>query len=210
MPLQNRIRPDGEIIHAAWRGSLMGNRGGRIHDPETKTLLKRKWASKRWISCVLEFKNRQRQVMGNSYTELFFSDEVTALATGHRPCFECQRRVANSFAEYWRQVENLTKPPMADEMDAILHSQRLAEPQRVSDAELDALPDGAMVMTGDTYYAIYKGEFMQWQDGKYQAARRPKTGPVVCLTAPIIVKILQAGYAPKWYSSAKGSGHGSS
>ena len=86
MPLQNRVFPTGAIQSSPERGTLMGNRGGRIHDPATRELHPtRRWASKQWITCVLEFKGRHRQVMGQSYTELFFLDEVTALARRPSP-----------------------------------------------------------------------------------------------------------------------------
>ena len=120
MGLQNRVLPTGEIAAQNWRGNFIGNRGGKIHDPATKTLLKRRWASKQWIICVTEFKNRQRDVMGNGYTELFFLDEVSALACGHRPCFECQRERAKEFAEIWKQIYALETNRIAGEIDKTL------------------------------------------------------------------------------------------
>ena len=106
MPLQNRVRPDGEIVISPERGILMGNRGGKLHDPETRTLV-RTQSSRQWITCVLQFKSRQRQVMGTGYTELFFMDEVTALAAGHRPCFECRRKDALAFQSAWQASQAL-------------------------------------------------------------------------------------------------------
>src|SRR6476646_11713537 len=97
LPLQNRVDPFGELFAAPARGLFMGNRGGRIHTDD-RTLTKRRWASRQWICCVLDFKNRQRDVWGRYYTELFFLDEVTAFAAGHWPCFECSRRDAELFA----------------------------------------------------------------------------------------------------------------
>ena len=97
-PLQNRVDPFGELQAVDARGSLMGNRGGRIHR-EDKTLSARRWASRRWIACVCEFKGRHREVFGAGYTELFFFDEPTALAAGHRPCFECRRPEAEAFRD---------------------------------------------------------------------------------------------------------------
>ncbi len=97
MPLQNRVDPVGNLFADAARGLLMGNRGGRLHDGQRK-LGAGRWTSKQWICCRLQFKNRRRQVWGNSYTELFFLDEVTAFAAGHRPCFECRRKDAERFA----------------------------------------------------------------------------------------------------------------
>ena len=101
MPLQNRVDPFGELFAAPARGLFMGNRGGRIHTDDRK-LTKRRWASRQWICCVLDFKSRQRDVWGRYYTELFFLDEVTALAAGHRPCFECRRKDAEAFAGAWQ------------------------------------------------------------------------------------------------------------
>ncbi len=97
MPLQNRVDPFGELIATSARGLFMGNRGGRIHT-DGQTLTSRRWASRQWICCVLDFKERQRDVWGRYYTELFFLDEPTALAAGHRPCFECRRKEAEHFA----------------------------------------------------------------------------------------------------------------
>src|SRR6185295_16764435 len=97
MPLQNRVSPFGELVVSHARGTLMGNRGGRLHD-DKRRLTRRRWVSRQWICCVLEFKGRRRNVWGRYYTELFFLDEVTALAAGHRPCFECRRKDAERFA----------------------------------------------------------------------------------------------------------------
>src|SRR5262245_40798045 len=83
VPLQNRVSPFGELCAFCARGLFMGNRGGRFHT-EAKTLRSRRWASRQWICCVLDFKGRRRDVWGRFYTELFFLDEPTALAAGHR------------------------------------------------------------------------------------------------------------------------------
>ena len=94
VPLQNRVTPFGEIVAIPQRGTLMGNRG-IIHDPRTRTLLRRRWSTKAWIACVCDYRGVRRQVMaGRSWTELFFLDEATALAAGHRPCFFCRREAA--------------------------------------------------------------------------------------------------------------------
>ncbi len=98
MPLQNRVTPYGDLVATPARGLFLGNRGGRFHT-DAKTLSARRWASRQWICCVLDFKGRQRDVWGRFYTELFFLDEPTALAAGHRPCFECRRKDAQDFAE---------------------------------------------------------------------------------------------------------------
>ena len=97
MPLPNRVDPFGNLFATPARGMLMGNRGGRLHDSR-RTLTPRRWSSKAWICCRLDFNNRHRIVWADSYTELFFLDEVTAFAAGHRPCFECRRKDAERFA----------------------------------------------------------------------------------------------------------------
>jgi hypothetical protein len=97
MALQNRVTPFGDVVAIAQRGLFTGNRG-IIHDPATKTLLRKRWASKAWLVCVCEYKGRRRAVMGGrSWTELFFLDEAVAFAAGHRPCFFCRRRPAEAF-----------------------------------------------------------------------------------------------------------------
>jgi len=97
MPLQNRVSPFGELVASHARGTLMGNRGGRLHN-DKRRLARRRWTSRQWICCKLDFNNRHRKVWGRGYTELFFLDEVTAFAAGHRPCFECRRKEAERFA----------------------------------------------------------------------------------------------------------------
>src|SRR5215831_9238681 len=100
-PLQNRVTPFGDVVAITQRGLFIGNRG-IIHDPATKTLLGRRWTTKAWLVCVLDYKGRHREVMGGrSWTELFFLDEAVALAAGHRPCFFCRRAAAEAFRTAW-------------------------------------------------------------------------------------------------------------
>src|SRR6478672_1151716 len=144
MPLQNRVDPFGELCATPTRGLFFGNRGGRTHTDD-RTLTRRRWASRQWICCVLKFKKRQRDVWGRYYTELFFLDEVTALAVGHRPCFECRRKDAEDFAERWREAFKMRARPRAPEMDERLHAERLdGRAKRLHRRPLDDLPDGAM------------------------------------------------------------------
>ncbi|MEI2386342.1 hypothetical protein [Breoghania sp. JC706] len=204
MALQNRVTPHGTIIATPARGLFMGNRGGRIHDPATRTLTNRRFASRRWICCATSFKGRLRAVMGTGYTELFFLDEVTALAAGHRPCFECRRAAAREFAASWRKAQGLAAPPSADEMDRILHRERLGPRPR---AGLDGLPDGTAVLTGEgaeERAAFVRGErLLVWGEAGFTAAvARPRGISLPLLTAPAIVAVLEAGYAPVWHPSA--------
>src|SRR5215831_888266 len=124
MPLQNRVTPFGDIVAIEQRGLFMGNRG-IIHDAARRTLRARRWTSKAWIICVCEFRGRRRELMGRrSWTELFFYDEATALAAGHRPCFYCRRAAAQSFAQAWACAHRVATV-RAPEIDEKLHAQRL-------------------------------------------------------------------------------------
>src|SRR5262245_229519 len=119
MPLQNRCNPFGELIATAARGTMMGNRGGKFHRDD-RTLGGRRWSSRHWICCDMHYKNLKHEAMGRYYTSVFFLDEVTALAAGHRPCFFCRRKEAQLFL-------SLANPPLsADAADRILHDQRCA------------------------------------------------------------------------------------
>src|SRR5262245_2383681 len=124
MPLQNRVDPFGELFATAARGTMFGNRGGKFHRDD-RTLGARRHVSRAWSCCRLAFKGRQRQVWGRGYTELFFLDEVTALAAGHRPCFECRRYDAQDFADRWQRAFKLPARPRASEMDKVLQPERL-------------------------------------------------------------------------------------
>jgi len=203
MPLQNRVSPFGELLTSPARGLLFGNRGGRIHT-DFKTLTARRWVSRRWICCVLEFKRRQRDVWGRFYTELFFLDEPTALAAGHRPCFECRRKDAEAFAETWRKAHRLRARPSADAMDAVLHDERLrGREKRLHRRGIDALPDGAFVTLGDEAFVVRGKALLCWtQNGYDDRKRRPRGDIVDVLTPPAILAILSAGYQPYWHPTA--------
>src|SRR3984957_13022619 len=119
MPLQNRVDPFGNLFRTHARGTMMGNRGGALHNSQREII--RCYKSRRWIACVLEFRGRHRTVMSERrYTELFFLDEAVALAAGHRPCAECRRERFNAFKDAWRRARGLVDLPFADEMDSEL------------------------------------------------------------------------------------------
>jgi hypothetical protein len=204
MPLQNRVDPFGELNAVPARGTLFGNRGGRFHT-DAKTLTKRRWASRQWICCVLDFKDRQRNVWGRFYTELFFLDEPTALAAGHRPCFECRRKDAEAFAEAWRKAKRLGTRPYADEMDEVLHGERLAgRAKRLHRRAIDELPDGAFVIFEGAAFAVRGAELLRWTpDGYSDRKPRPHGIVVDVLTPPSIIAVLSAGYRPRWHPSAE-------
>jgi hypothetical protein len=190
MPLQNRVDPWGALAAVPSRGALMGNRGGRIHDTQQK-LGRRRWASKRWIACEMSFKGRHRTIWGDSYTEVFFLDEVTALAAGHRPCFECRRAEAKAF---------LAGRPLA-EFDRQLHAERTGDRPF---AALADVPDGAMVEMADAAFARFGSRLLRWSfEGYTQATEIDESRRVKLLTPPAITAILKDGYQPRWHQSAK-------
>ena len=203
MPLQNRVNPFGELFATPARGLFMGNRGGRFHS-DAKTLTARRWASRQWICCVLHFKGRQRDVWGRYYTELFFVDEPTALAAGHRPCFECRRADALRFAEAWRRAHRLRARLMAGAMDRVLHEERLTgRTKRLHRRAFDSLPDGAFVALAGEAYAVRGNALLHWTPDGYDARRkRPRGGLIDVLTPPAILAVFSAGYQPHWHPSA--------
>ena len=201
MPLQNRVSPFGDLFVSPARGTLMGNRGGRLHD-DKRMLGIRRWSSKQWICCKLEFNDRQREVWGEGYSELFFLDEVTALAAGHRPCFECRRRDAENFATVFsRQKQRAT----AAAMDEVLHGERLDfKSKRMHRRAIDALPDGAMIAIGPDAFAVRGQRLLRWTPAGYTHAQpRPRRIEVDVLTPPSILAVLARDYRPMWHLSAE-------
>jgi hypothetical protein len=203
MPLQNRVTPTGDIIATAHRGLFTGNRG-IIHDPATKTLLKKRWSSPAWITCVCEFRGWRRKVMGGrSWTELFFLDEATAFAAGHRPCFFCRRDDANRFRAAWEKGNGVAGI-RAREMDSVLHGERLERGKKrlhPLPKPVRELPDGAMVQRGEESFLILQGRALRWSMAGYQ-----KTGAALedamVLTPSSTLRALGAGYRPVLHASA--------
>lgn len=205
MPFQNRVDPFGDIHAVGARGHFTGNRG-TIHDAETHTLLRKRWATKMWIICDCGYKGRKRNVMGRNrpyggpgWTNLFFLDEVTALAAGHRPCFECRRVAAKDFARNFAIGQGLERMS-APEIDAVLHTQRRAvgaEPAALTEAEVSDLPDGAMIAQDAQAYAIRDGALLRWSFDGY-APPTTVQGVFELLTPPSTVAALRTGYRPDW------------
>jgi hypothetical protein len=203
MPLQNRVTPFGEIVAVPERGSFMGNRG-RIHN-EQRTLKTRHWDRKAWITCLLQFKGRRRQMMAPiTYTELFFLDEATAFAAGHRPCGECRRSDARRFKDLWLEVNGALlrgKSGTMANMDAILHSERIGRDgtQHRWEARLSELPDGAMVLVDDprSAFLLQQGSLYLWSPAGYVESKTVPSGrTVTVLTPPSVTRVLAAGYRP--------------
>ncbi|HMF26915.1 MAG TPA: hypothetical protein VKG24_33020 [Pseudolabrys sp.] len=200
MPLQNRVSPFGELFATRARGMLMGNRGGRLHD-DGRHLASRRWTSKQWICCKLEFNDRHREVWGKGYTELFFLDEVTAFAAGHRPCFECRRNDAERFATLFSGAR---KRASAAAMDQTLHEERLiGKIKRAHARKFDTLPDGAMIAFGYEAFAVRGKRLLRWTPTGYrESIPRPRGVEADVLTPPSILAVLRRGFRPMWHPGA--------
>ena len=203
MPLQNRVDPFGLIHAVPERGLMMGNRGGCFHTEE-RTLKPTHWKTRQWITCVLEFKDRRRPLMSEGlYTELFFLDEATALAAGHRPCYECRYPDAKRFREalvrsgvfHYRPKASDLSDAIAGEIQAVLKGKSEREVVTVAD-----LPDGAMFTTGSTAYLKLQGRAHPWRFSGYRA---PSELPekAVRLTPHITCQALTHGYTPALHPS---------
>lgn len=200
MPLQNRVTPFGDIIATPHRGLFTGNRG-IIHDPATRSLTARRWTSPAWIVCLCDFRGRRREVMARrSWTELFFLDEATALAAGHRPCFYCRRSDAEAFRAAWAHGRGLAagERPRAAELDRVLHGERLdRRRRRLHPLPMDVLllPDGTFVQAGEQSLLVARGRLWPWSPGGYGAAVA-SPAELMLLTPPSTVAALAAGYRP--------------
>ena len=222
MTLQNRVDPWGALHAVPQRGTMMGNRGGKFHRDD-QTLGKRRWASRHWICCDLHYKNMHHEAMGQGYTSLFFLDEVTAFAAGHRPCFFCRRAEAKAFLGDTR----------VDAFDRQLHQERLAssippreagraarsagwgraawqDPTRPpaastlpAGARRDVLPDATMFDIGGAAYALKDGQLLHWSFSGYTpSSQRIDPMRAKLLTRASILSILRQGYKPRWHESA--------
>jgi hypothetical protein len=206
VPLQNRVTPFGDLIADPGRGLLMGNRGGQFHDPVTRRLTGRTWASRRWLCCSLAYPGRHRHpVWSRGYTQLFFLDEVTALSAGHRPCAECRRAQARAYQAGLRRALDLASPPGLAEIDLRLHGERLEDgPRRRARLAAESLPDGAMIAAGGRAYALKGDRAWLWSPAGYEGFVPRPAGAVEVLTPPLSLAALTGGYAPLWHPSAAG------
>ncbi len=209
MPLQNRVTPEGDIVATPARGTIYGNRGGCFHRDDG-SLKKRLWANRQWICCVLEFKNRRRILrQPGKFTELFFLDEATAFAAGHRPCFECRRADAEAFRGFWAKAHGLAEVPSAPAMDIVLHNQRLNErgEKPAPKASESDLLDGVIVRWENAAWLIQGNHMRRWTLFGYgDPVRLPAGRNLRCLTPPATIATIRAGYRPQLHPSAIAQG----
>lgn len=205
--LQNRVDPFGNIIRTAARGSWMGNRG-ILHDDHRN--IQRPYKLKAWITCVLEFRGRKRAVMSpHRYTELFFFDEATSFAAGHRPCFECRRKDFQRFKTHWLQGNPEygfhEKTPIIS-IDEIIHRERIdrAKAKITFEESKDLIPDGVFVSYAGKPYLIFDNQMHEWSPFGYQRkVAVPHADFLTVLTPKSIVNTFRAGYLPQMSFTSK-------
>lgn len=207
MPRQNRVTPFSTLTATSARGTFTGNRGC-LHNDHGQ--IRRQFQGKRWIICLLEFKDRKRSIMTpGQYTELFFLDESTALAAGHRPCAECQRERFNLFREFWikanPEIAN-TSRPTATTLDSILHQERITTSSQEHRfcSSIENLPDGAFVTDDEQIaYLVLRNQLLRWSPTGYE---HPPVHfiryPARVLTPASVVRSLAAGYPVSIHLSA--------
>jgi hypothetical protein len=197
MPLRNRVTPLSEVIADPARGLVYGNRGC-LHDAAGQ--IRRRYNGKRWIACRLEFRGwlRGPLLQPGRFTELFFLDDATALAAGHRPCALCRREDYVSFVAAWRTVHPAARG--ADEIDAQLHAERVAPGTRTQlhhNARLGELPDGAFVLQAGEPWVVSGEQVWHWTPAGYAEAERRRPVATVLITPPSLVAVLATGWRPR-------------
>jgi hypothetical protein len=196
------VTPFGEIIATEARGSLFGNRGV-LHDENGR--LVRPWQVRRWIACRLEFKGRRRELLRpGRFTELFFLDEATALAAGHRPCAECRREDFVRFCQAW-SATHPGEPARVDHIDRVLHAERIGAggAKRLHEAKPGDLPDGSMVGEGGRAWMVLGGDLLAWSPFGYGTRRpMPSRAMLRALTPSSMIEVIRAGYQPGVHPSA--------
>lgn len=200
MALQNRVKPNGDIISTSARGAWLGNRGV-IHNAEKQIV--RPFKIKAWIICVLEFRGRHREVMTpDRWTELFFLDEATAFSAGHRPCFQCRYADHQRFKTAWLKGNpkyGFDEKTSVIEIDKILQTERISKGQKVTYTDdIHNLPDGAFVQFDGEPWLVYQNKIHHWTPSGYDNSKAiDAPGEVTILTPRSIVNAFRAGYQPQ-------------
>ena len=196
MPLRNRVTPFSELVADPARGLVYGNRGC-LHDATGE--IRRRYAGKRWIACRLEFRGWKRTTLlqPGRFTELFFLDEATAFAAGHRPCALCRHEDYRNFVTIWHELHPADTAG-ADAIDARLHAERLAagnRAQRRHTAALAGLPDGALVVCEEAPFLVLGRSLLRWTPAGYtDSVQRPTNGMAEVLTPPSLLAVFSHGW----------------
>ncbi len=205
MPYQNKVDPWGNIHAVKSRGMFLGNRGV-LHNEQQEIIASHR--IKGWVTCLLEFKDRKREIMTpKRYTELFFLDEATAFSAGHRPCAECRRVRYNEFKEKWLEANGKLlegQNPSALNLDKAIHDERVSKKQKVTyTSALNSLPDGTMIEINSKAFLIWDCRLLEWSFSGYSESKlAPKLeAEVIVLTPKSYVKTFSKGFIPEVHES---------
>ncbi len=203
MPLQNRVDPWGNILATSARGTLLGNRG-ILHNGKKQII--KTYQHQSWVACKLKFKGRKRKLMSpRNYTELFFLDEATAFAAGHRPCCECRRERYIEFKDFWvranlkKQVDNVK----VSVINKIMHKDRISKRVKTTyKANINELPDSTIFSNKNSAYMIFKNKIYLWSfEGYCLQSRINLPDEVDVLTPKSIVNAFDLGFKPGIHES---------
>ena len=195
MVLQNRVTPLGELVADPARGLVYGNRGC-LHDSSGR--IRRRFPTRRWIACRMQFRGWQRGplLQPGKFTELFFLDDATAMAAGHRACALCRREDYDRFGAIWAGLHG--GEAGADAIDLRLHGERVdprTRGHRTHAAPAASLPDGTFVLRDGDPYLVLGPDLLLWSPSGYAARRpRPPRGQATVITPPSLVDVLRAGW----------------
>lgn len=213
MPLKNRVDPSGHLHAISARGTLMGNRGNLCKLGERGPEIARYANGQRWIICVTHYRNQTLPLATlHNNTQLFFLDEATALAAGHRPCAKCRREAYREYRHAWLRAQADTQKLDADAIDVALHQERnLAQGEgRTHAMPLAQVPDGTLVRWLHQPTLVYRGWLQHWSFAGYspiqKIAATAQAAEVPVLTPPSTVAVLAAGYVPEVHATAHGGG----
>lgn len=204
MTYSNRVDPSGHFHAVPAKGALMGNRG-ILHDDTRKIL--RTHAHQNWVACALSFNDRRRQIMApGKYTELFFLDEATAFAAGHRPCATCRRDRYLAFTQAWRDVHGVpdARRSLPQTIDRSLHAARIDRQRHkvTHKSSVDSLPNGALFSDGEDMVLVYQRQHLLWNFEGYQVRDRITQRDVTVLTPQPIIEVFRSGYTPHVHETA--------
>lgn len=205
MAYSNRVDPKGEFHSISAKGNLMGNRG-ILHD-DNQTVV-RSHQHQNWVTCALSFKGRKRKIMSpGKYTELFFLDEATALAAGHRPCADCRRERYRDFTRTWRQTHGEPEPgrTLPQSVDKALHAARIKRDRQkfTFEAAVGALPDGTIFFDGEEGVMVWQGRHLLWRFEGYTDRNVIADQDVTVLTPQPLVEVFKNGFVPLVHATAE-------